>query len=79
MNRQNVAARAQQTDVLQLDAQIVDFTREAERDLVSVRYRGLIREEAQAAAEPFDEVWHLVRPHDGSRDWTIAGIQQTGT
>lgn len=79
LDLQERQGRAQQTDVLQLDAQIVDFTREAERDLVSVRYRGLIREEAQAAAEPFDEVWHLVRPHDGSRDWTIAGIQQTGT
>lgn len=77
LDLQERQGRPQQTDVLQLEAQIVDFTREADRDVVSVRYRGLIREDAQAAAEPFDEVWHLVRPHDGSREWAIAGIQQT--
>ena len=33
------------------------------------------REEANAPAAPFDEVWHLVRPLDGSRSWAIAGIQ----
>jgi len=27
-------------------------------------------------AAPFDEVWHLVKPVDGSREWAIAGIQQ---
>ena len=30
----------------------------------------------QAAPEAFDELWHLVRPADESRDWAIAGIQQ---
>ena len=25
----------------------------------------------------FDEAWHLVKPLDGSREWAIAGIQQT--
>ena len=33
------------------------------------------RSRRTAPAEPFDEVWHLVRPADGSRDWAIAGIQ----
>ena len=37
---------------------------------------GLIREEQGGVAEPFDEVWHLVKPIDGSREWAIAGIQQ---
>ncbi|MCM5678129.1 Tim44-like domain-containing protein [Schlegelella sp. S2-27] len=67
---------AQQTDVVQLDAQIVDFAQEDGRDIVSVRYHGLIREEQGGVAEPFDEVWHLVKPNDGSREWAIAGIQQ---
>nr|HET7858121.1 Tim44 domain-containing protein [Caldimonas sp.] len=47
------------------------------RQVVSVRFHGLIREEAEAGATPFDEVWHLVRPGDGSREWAIAGIQPT--
>jgi len=25
-------------------------------------------------AEPFNELWHLVKPLDGSREWAIAGI-----
>lgn len=68
---------SQQTDVVQLDAEVVDFAREDGRDVVSVRYHGLIREEEHAGAEPFDEIWHLVRPADGSREWAIAGIQQS--
>jgi predicted lipid-binding transport protein (Tim44 family) len=41
-----------------------------------VRFTGLIREEFNAAAEPFDEIWHMVKPRDGSRGWTLAGIEQ---
>jgi predicted lipid-binding transport protein (Tim44 family) len=67
---------AQQTDVVQLDAQVLDFVHEAERQIVSVRFHGLIREEEDAPAAPFDEVWHLVKPADGSREWAIAGIAQ---
>jgi predicted lipid-binding transport protein (Tim44 family) len=67
----------QQTDVVQLDAQVLDFAQEDARQVVSVRFHGLIREEKDGAAIPFDEVWHLVRPTDGSHDWAIAGIAQT--
>jgi predicted lipid-binding transport protein (Tim44 family) len=65
---------AQQTDVVQLHAQVVDYAQEAAQQVVSVRFHGLIREEKDAAASPFDEVWHLVKPNDGSREWAIAGI-----
>lgn len=67
---------AQQTDVLQLNAQVVDVAREDGQQVVSVRFHGLIREAADAAAEPFDELWHFVKPLDGSREWAIAGITQ---
>ncbi len=67
---------AQKTDVVTVDARLIDFAQEADRQVVSVRYSGLIREESESAAAAFDEVWHLVRPLDGSRDWAIAGIQQ---
>lgn len=68
---------AQQTDVLQIEATVVDTVQENSQWIASVRFSGLIREQADAAAEPFDELWHLVRPVDGSRDWAIAGITQT--
>lgn len=66
----------QHTDVVKVDARLIDFAQEAERQVVSVRFNGLIREDAGAEAAPFDEVWHLVKPTDDSRNWAIAGIQQ---
>jgi predicted lipid-binding transport protein (Tim44 family) len=62
---------------VQIDAAVLDVAEEPERQVVSVRFHGLIREQRDAAAAPFDEVWHLVRPRDGSREWAIAGIQQS--
>jgi predicted lipid-binding transport protein (Tim44 family) len=69
---------SQHTDVVKVDAQLIDFEQEADRQIVSVRYTGSVREDAGAEATPFDEVWHLVKPADDSRPWAIAGIQQSG-
>ena len=66
----------QQTDVVKVDAQLIEYAQEGDRQIVSVRFEGLIREVVGAEAAPFNEVWHLVRPADGSHDWAIAGIQQ---
>jgi predicted lipid-binding transport protein (Tim44 family) len=68
---------AQETDVVQLDAALLDVSTEASRALASVRFSGLIREEANASPEAFSEVWHLTKPLDGSQGWHIAGIQQS--
>jgi predicted lipid-binding transport protein (Tim44 family) len=65
---------AQQTDVMQLDAELVDTAQENGQWVASVRFSGLIREEVGQGAEPFNELWHLVKPVDGSREWAIAGI-----
>ena len=73
---QERGASAQQTDVVKVDAQVLDVAQEAERQIVSVRFHGLIREEKDGAAADFDEVWHLVKPLDDSRSWAIAGIEQ---
>jgi predicted lipid-binding transport protein (Tim44 family) len=66
----------QETDVVQLNAEVLDVAEEASRYIVSVRFHGLIREEKDAAAGPFDEIWNMTKPADGSRGWTLAGIQQ---
>ena len=77
LDLQDRGAKAQRTDVVRVDAEVLDVVSEADRQVVSVRFHGLIREESDAVAEPFDEVWHLVKPADGSREWAIAGIQQS--
>lgn len=74
---QERGATVQRTDVVKVDAEVLDVTQEGGRQIVSVRFHGLVREESEAAASDFDELWHLVKPDDGSRNWAIAGIQQT--
>ena len=71
-------AAAQQTDVVQLDAELIEAVTEGRQHVASVRFSGLIREEAGAAAAPFDEVWVLTKPAAGEGGWVIAGIQQVG-
>lgn len=76
MQYQERGRTKQQTDVVQLDAELVEVVSEEKRHVASVRFHGLIREEPNAPAEPFDEVWHLIKPIDGSEGWRVAGIQQ---
>lgn len=64
----------QQTDVMQLQAQLVDTEQTPSQWVVSVRFQGLIREVADGTATPFDEIWHLVRSTTGSADWAVAGL-----
>lgn len=77
LDLQERGAAAQQTDVVQLQARVVDTAQEPDRQVVTVRFHGLIREAAQDGAQPFDELWHLVKPADGSREWAVAGITPT--
>lgn len=67
---------AQHTDVVDVASEVLDVAQEPERQIVSVRFHGHLVEERGAAPVAFDEVWHLVRPHDESRPWVIAGIEQ---
>jgi predicted lipid-binding transport protein (Tim44 family) len=67
---------ANQTDVTTLDAQLLAVQRVGSDELVSVRFSGMIREQADAPAESFDEVWNFTRPITGEGGWVLAGIQQ---
>jgi predicted lipid-binding transport protein (Tim44 family) len=70
------AGSGQQTDVSELDAQLLEVATEGGRHWASVRFSGLVREAPGAAAEPFQEIWNLTKPVDGSSGWLLAGIQQ---
>jgi predicted lipid-binding transport protein (Tim44 family) len=41
-----------------------------------VKFTGMIKESENASAEPFAEVWNLVKPVSGNGGWALAGIQQ---
>jgi predicted lipid-binding transport protein (Tim44 family) len=76
MNFVDRGQAAQQTDVVTVNAEVLDVAEESERYIVSVHFSGLIREAANTPAEPFDEIWHMVKPRSGG-GWVLAGIQQT--
>jgi len=76
MQYQERNRQAQQTDVVQLNAELLDVSVEAGRMLGSVRFSGQIREEAGAPAEAFSEVWHMTSGLGAGQTWRIAGIQQ---
>jgi predicted lipid-binding transport protein (Tim44 family) len=69
---------AHATEVLSLQAHMLERVEHPLAELVSVRFTGLLRERPQAgSAESFDEVWHFTRPRDRSTGWLLAGIQPT--
>ena len=66
----------QKTDVLSIDAQLLEAVTEGDLAIASVRYTGQIVENGVPLS--LDEIWHVQRnilnPKAG---WLLAGIQQT--
>jgi predicted lipid-binding transport protein (Tim44 family) len=70
------AGAGQQTDVVTLNADLLEVATEGDRHSASVRFSGLVRETPGAEPASFEEVWNLMKPGDGSSGWLLAGIQQ---
>ena len=64
------------TDVLNLDAVLLGIETGPTGYLASVRFSGSMRQNNQAEATPFEEVWNLSKPVEGKGGWLLAGIQQ---
>jgi predicted lipid-binding transport protein (Tim44 family) len=69
-------AETNQTDVVQLNADLLGVEERANEYFASVRFSGLIRETPGAAAQPFVEVWNLSKANRPGEGWLLAGIQQ---
>jgi predicted lipid-binding transport protein (Tim44 family) len=69
------AGSGMQTDVLTLQADVLEIATEGERHWASVRFSGLVRESPGAEPAGFEEVWNLVKPVNGTTGWLLAGIQ----
>lgn len=65
----------QETDVVAIEADVIEVVEEANRYVVSVRFTGQVREDG-GSASTVDEIWHLVKPVQGQGGWLLAGIQQ---
>jgi len=64
------------TEVMQLDAEVLEVSTEGDRHWMSIHFKGLLREDGTVLPKDFDEVWNLAKPVDGSTGWLLAGIQQ---
>jgi predicted lipid-binding transport protein (Tim44 family) len=65
------------TDVLQLDAAMLNVVTENDLVIASVRFTGQIREAEGAPATALDEIWHIQKSAtDQNAAWYVAGIQQ---
>jgi predicted lipid-binding transport protein (Tim44 family) len=73
---QDRAGASQTTDVVRIDAEVLDVETEGASQVVSVRFHGLIREEKDGIATRSTKSGTSSKPLDGSREWAIAGVQQ---
>ena len=73
---QERGATPNHTDVVSLNAEMMGVETIGLDYLASVKFSGMIKEDANAAAEPFTEVWNLSKPTSGQSGWVLAGIQQ---
>ncbi len=62
------------TEVVLLNAELLGIEKVSDGHLASVRFSGMLREQAGAEAFRFEEVWNLFKPEQGG--WLLAGIQQ---
>ena len=69
--------RENKTEVVTLNADIAEVVTEGDLAIVSVRFSGMIREEANGPAETFNEIWHIQKSQSQpNATWFISGIQQ---
>jgi predicted lipid-binding transport protein (Tim44 family) len=75
--RQLLGPGAQHTEVVTLDAEVLEVRREGDQVVASVLFSGLIREEDGGTGSRLREIWHVQHAWDTSAgDWYIAGVQQ---
>ena len=69
-------SNSQKTDVLTLNAELVEVVTEGDHAIASVRLSGQLREN-DGAPENFDEIWNVQKSlRDARPAWLLAGIQQ---
>lgn len=62
-----------QTEVISLDAKLLDVSKQSLSTIASVQFTGSIKENGEISN--LDEIWHF-RQFDNSKEWLVGGIQQ---
>jgi predicted lipid-binding transport protein (Tim44 family) len=63
------------TEVLRVEARLLGVEQLREAQVASVEFSGLIREQRDARAQPFRELWMLARLAGADRGWQVARVQ----
>ena len=67
----------QRTDVVAINAELLEVNNEGDLAITSVRFTGQLREN-NGAPESVDEIWHVQKNlRDDKAVWLLSGIQQT--
>jgi predicted lipid-binding transport protein (Tim44 family) len=77
--KQELASRGtavQKTEVLSINAEVIEVVEDVDHYVVSVRFNGVISDGGQEPDESFDEVWHLMKARQDNGGWVLSGIQQ---
>lgn len=75
--RADVAANTETAEFPSLQAEVVETATEGNQHVATVRFYGMVSESVNAPEQPFEELWHFVKPTaPGSLKWLVAGIQQ---
>jgi predicted lipid-binding transport protein (Tim44 family) len=77
MDLSDRGAATQHTDVVQINAEVLEVEEGPALYVVSVRFTGETRENGAALTESFNEIWHLTKPRHANGGWLLAGIQQS--
>lgn len=76
MQMQERGDAVQKTDVIVIDAELLEVANEGDFTIASVRFSGQLREN-NGVPENIDEVWHIQKnTRDTEAKWLLAGIQQ---
>ncbi len=62
------------TEVITLNAELLDVSKQFDSSIASVRFTGTIKENDEPITQ-LDEIWHF-RRFGNSKDWVVGGIQQ---
>jgi predicted lipid-binding transport protein (Tim44 family) len=68
----------QRTEVIAINAELLEVVTEKDLAIASVRFNGQLREMPDKSPEVFDETWHVQKNlKDPESVWLLSGIQQT--
>ncbi|BCA94238.1 transporter [Legionella antarctica] len=62
------------TEVIDLNAELLDVSKQFDSTIASVRFTGTIKENDEPSTQ-LDEIWHF-RQFGNTKEWVVGGIQQ---